>query len=483
MAFSVLYLLIIFTVATSVLLLILSIRYYYARRIHNFSEKLFIKTEELLREKSKTENLLSRVLPRQTAKELITQGRVDSKKFQMVTVLFADIQGFTKITDEINADILIDQLDKLFYEFDSIVERYGIEKIKTIGDAYMCAGGIPKENLTNPIEVVAAAVEMMGCMKRINEQHNNGKEIWELRIGIDTGPVISGVVGRNKLTYDIWGSTVNVASRMESTGEAGKINISENTFLIVRDFFECRFRGKIPIKNKGDINMYFVEGFKPQFSGENLFSPNHDFIVELQLVRLSDLEEFVLEKLEKGLPENLYYHNLKHTVDVYTQVEIIGRSENVSREEMLLLRTAALFHDMGHLIDYATHEEMGVKMAHEILPSYGYTAEQIAQISGLIMVTKLPPQPKNLLEEIICDADLDYLGRSDFIPVSNALYKELHEHGMVGSLHDWNALQIQFIQNHQYFTKTARRLRNVNKDVQLQNIKRWMDELENNAYL
>lgn len=483
MAYTLTIILTLFVLATSILVVLLYLRYHYTLKLHNLNQKLFVRTEELLREKSKTENLLSRVLPREMAKELITQGRVDSQKFQMVTVLFADIQGFTKITDEVNSDTLIDQLDKLFYEFDLIVDKYGIEKIKTIGDAYMCAGGLPKPNRTNPIEVVAAAVEMMGKMKLINEQLNRGHEFWELRIGIDTGPVIAGVVGRNKLAYDIWGTTVNIASRMESTGEPGKINISENTYLVVRDFFSCQYRGKIPVKNKGDVNMYFVDGFLPNYSAETSYIPNSDFLVELQLVRLGDLEEFVLEKLEQGLPKNLYYHNLKHTVDVFTQVELIGRSENVSKEDMLLLRTAALFHDMGHLIDYATHEEMSVKMAHEILPSYGYSAQQIARIAELIMATKLPPAPKNLLEEIICDADLDYLGRPDFIPVSNALYKELHEHGMVGSLHDWNSLQIKFIQNHQYFTKTARRLRNVNKDVQLQNLKRWMEEIENNAYL
>ena len=298
-------------------------------------------------------------------------------------------------------------------------------------------------------------------------------------MGIDTGPVIAGVVGQSKISYDIWGATVNTASRMESAGEAGKINISENTYLLVRDFFICTYRGQIPVKNRGNIQMYFVEGILPNLS-QNLEGtlPNQDFFIELQLIRLSDLEELVLEKLEQGLPKNLYYHNVKHTVDVYTQVELIGRAEGVSKEDLLLLRTAALFHDAGHLVDYATHEQMGVKLAREILPNYRYSSDQIDEICKLIMSTKLPPNPKNLLEEIICDADLDYLGRTDFIPVSNMLYKEMHENGMIGSLHEWNILQMNFIQNHQYFTQTARRLRNVNKDMQLQNIKSWINQME-----
>ncbi len=454
------------------------ISYSRTKAMHGLETLLFQRTNELLKEREKSENLLARVLPQETADELKQFGKIKAQKFQMVTVLFSDIQGFTKITDDTDSEELIDQLDRFVYEFDSVVQKYHIEKIKTVGDAYMCAGGLPKKNRTNPIEVVVVALEMMSWMKETNRRHQKG-DVWELRMGIDTGPVIAGVVGQSKISYDIWGATVNTASRMESAGEAGKINISENTYLLVRDFFICTYRGQIPVKNRGNIQMYFVEGILPNLS-QNLEGtlPNQDFFIELQLIRLSDLEELVLEKLEQGLPKNLYYHNVKHTVDVYTQVELIGRAEGVSKEDLLLLRTAALFHDAGHLVDYATHEQMGVKLAREILPNYRYSSDQIDEICKLIMSTKLPPNPKNLLEEIICDADLDYLGRTDFIPVSNMLYKEMHENGMIGSLHEWNILQMNFIQNHQYFTQTARRLRNVNKDMQLQNIKSWINQME-----
>jgi len=435
------------------------------------------RTEELVKEKEKTDNLLERVLPRETATELKETGKVNTQKFNMATVLFSDIQGFTKITDDLNPESLIDQLDKFFLYFDSVVDKYKIEKIKTIGDAYMCAGGIPHKNRTNPVEVVLAALEMINYMHTINKEHSHFQDIWDLRIGIDTGPVIAGVVGRNKLSYDIWGTTVNTASRMESSGEVGKINISGNTYILVQDYFLCTYRGKMPIKNKGDIEMYFVDGIRPELSNNyDIFKPNADFLLQLQFLRFGDVEEFILEKLEKGLPKNLYYHNLKHTIDVYTQVELIGRSENVTQEEQLLLQTAALFHDAGHLIDYDTHEEMGVKLAREILPDYQYSERQIEIISELILVTKLPPKPKNLMEAIMCDADLDYLGRVDFIPVSNMLYKELHEHGRIGTIQEWNEMQIKFIEKHQYFTNTARRLRNVNKNSQLENIKKWIEE-------
>ena len=427
-------------------------------------------SEALKLERERNNNLISRVLKPNLLDKETVKGKPETQKFKMVTVLFADIQGFTNIVDEMNPESLIDELDRFFLKFDSVVGQYNIEKIKTIGDAYMCAGGIPIKNRTNPVEVILAALHMNAYMKDM--QAHKGQEVWSLRIGIDTGPVIAGTIGSIKPSYDIWGTTVNIASRMESSSAAGKINITENTFMFVKEYFSCTYRGIMPVKNKGDTNMYFVDGIIPQLSQtERCFLPNKEFNIQLQLLRLGDLEEFVLDKLEKGLPKNLYYHNLKHTVDVYTEVELIGRAEGISEEDLLLVRTAALLHDAGHLIDYQTHEEMGVKLAKEILPQYQYSAEQVEIICSIIMATKMPPKPKNLLEMIICDADLDYLGRTDFIPVSNNLFRELHEHGKIDSLDTWNRLQVNFIEQHQYFTKTAKDLRNVNKNIQLDKIR------------
>ncbi len=428
------------------------------------------KEKDLRREIERNSNLLSRVIQNVHPETALSPAKVETQKFKMVTVLFADIQGFTRIVDEMNPESLIDELDRFFLKFDAVVQHYNIEKIKTIGDAYMCAGGIPIKNRTNPVEVVLAALQMNAYMKDL--QANKDQEVWSLRIGIDTGPVIAGTIGSLKPAYDIWGTTVNIASRMESSSDGGKINITGNTFMFVKEYFNCKYRGKMPVKNRGDIDMYFVEDIIPKLSKcDCFFLPNTEFTTQLQLLRLGDLEEFVLDKLEKGLPKNLYYHNLKHTVDVYTQVELIGRAEGLCEEDLLLVRTAALIHDAGHLIDYDYHEEMGVKLAKEILPKYQYRPEQIEVISSIIMATKMPPNPQTLMERIICDADLDYLGRADFLPVSNNLFKELHEHGRISSLTDWNNMQVKFIEKHQYFTNTAQKLRNVNKNIQLDKIK------------
>ncbi|MEA3316356.1 MAG: adenylate/guanylate cyclase domain-containing protein, partial [Bacteroidota bacterium] len=386
--------------------------YYFAREKFKLENVINERTEEIVLQKEKADNLLNRVLPKNTANELKSGKKAGPYHYKMTTVLFSDIQGFTKIAEQLDSDKLIDELDKFFLKFDSVVEKYNIEKIKTIGDAYMCAGGIPIKNRTNPVEMTVVAMEIQNYMKSLKRNKNTEKaKIWDLRIGIDTGPVIAGVLGRNKITYDIWGGTVNTASRMESSGEPGKINITENTYLLIKDFFICRYRGKMPVKHKGEIDMYFVESYKPKLASDvkGLY-PNDNFFIQLQLLRFNDLEEFILEKIQNGLPDNLFYHDIKHTIDVVTQVELIGRSEEISDKELLLLKTAALFHDIGHLVDYDTHEEEGVKLAIKILPEYKYSKQQIEEITKLIMVTKLPQEPINLLEEIICDADLDYLG-------------------------------------------------------------------------
>jgi class 3 adenylate cyclase len=215
---------------------ILNLRF--ARRQYSLEQIINKRTEDLIIEKEKTEELLANVLPRNTASEIMEKGKATKIKYNFVTVLFSDIQGFTKIAEEMNPEMLIDELDKFFFYFDSVVEKFGIEKIKTIGDAYMCAGGIPEKNRTNPVEVILAALEMKAYMNRLKiTSEIEGMRYWDIRIGIHTGTVVAGVVGQKKLSFDIWGDTVNTASRMESSGEAGKINISGTTFEFVKEFF------------------------------------------------------------------------------------------------------------------------------------------------------------------------------------------------------------------------------------------------------
>jgi len=399
----------------------------------------------------------------------LSQDRV--KKYNMATVLFAYIAGFKHLTDDKYSEAAMDQLDEVLIEFDRVLKKYKIHKIKTIGDTYMAAGGIPVKNITNPIDVVMAALEMNMFLNQL--RRIDGRSYWKMSLGIHTGPVSANLSGKRKISYDIKGDTVNIAHRMQSVGDNGKILISVMTYELIKEFFICEYYGKMPVKYKGDLEMFVVNGIRPEYSlsGKGTL-PNALFNTKFKLLQFNDIQEMILDKLEKELPAYLYYHNVKHTVDVVTEVELIGWAEGLADEDILLLKTAALFHDAGHCIAYDEHEYHGTQMVKEWLPGFGYTEEQIEKICSIIMATKLPPQPKNIHQQIICDADLDYLGRSDMIPVSNNLYKELQEQNKIGSFNDWNKLQVKFITGHTYFTKTAQSLREVNKQKQIERIRR-----------
>lgn len=221
------------------------------------------RTNELAEAKEKSDRLLLNILPAATAEELKETGTAKARRYPNASVLFSDLKGFTAITEKISPDELVKMLDDTFRSFDAVCDRYGIEKIKTMGDAYMCACGLPYEREDHAVQLVHFAFEMLAAVEAINQRYNtrNLPEI-NIRIGIHSGSVISGVVGDKKFAYDIWGDTVNIASRMESSGKVGHINISHATYLLVRDHFSCNSRGKVHAKNKGEMEMYFVS--KPE---------------------------------------------------------------------------------------------------------------------------------------------------------------------------------------------------------------------------
>jgi class 3 adenylate cyclase len=236
------------------------IMYYYKSENARQEKLLALKNESLTLEKQKSDNLLLNILPFETAEELKQTGTAKSRRFNMVTVMFTDFKGFTKLSERLDPEKLVREIDRYFSFFDQVISKYYLEKIKTIGDAYLCAGGLPEENNTHAGDVALAALEIQEFMQ---QQKSNGDGLFlEVRSGIHTGPVVAGIVGTKKFAYDIWGDTVNIASRMESSGEAGKVNISGTTYELIKDNFACLYRGKIAAKDKGDVDMYFIESAK-----------------------------------------------------------------------------------------------------------------------------------------------------------------------------------------------------------------------------
>jgi class 3 adenylate cyclase len=225
------------------------------------------RTADLEDEKKKTEELLLNILPRETADELQKYGKATARHYNQVSVLFTDFKGFTNFAENTRPEDLVSELHSYFVRFDEIIGKYYLEKIKTIGDAYMCAGGVPIRNNSNAIAITLAALEIRDFMDEVCKNKRQRNEVpLEIRIGIHTGPLTAGVVGMKKFAYDIWGDTVNTASRMETASEPGMINVSGTTHELIKKYFECESRGKKEVKGKGPVDMYFVNRIKPEFT-------------------------------------------------------------------------------------------------------------------------------------------------------------------------------------------------------------------------
>ncbi len=225
---------------------------------HN--EVLAEKNKIIREEQARSEQLLLNILPVAIANELKLHGAAQTRLYKQATVVFIDFIGFSRIAAKLSPEQLVGDLDYCFKAFDKIIADYGLEKIKTIGDAYMCAGGLPKPSPEHPVNVIKAALEIQHFLAGWKlEKIDKGLPVFEARVGVHTGEIIAGVVGDIKFAYDIWGDTVNVASRMETSGEGGRVNISGTTYDLVKDKFKCEYRGKVPAKNMGEVDMYFVE--------------------------------------------------------------------------------------------------------------------------------------------------------------------------------------------------------------------------------
>lgn len=417
------------------------------------------RTKDLRSEKEESERLLHNILPVSIANELKKKGYTSAQSFKQVTMLFTDFKGFTAQSALISPEHLVAELNDIFKGFDAIMDEYGVEKIKTIGDAYMAVCGLPEEREDHALQCIRAG---QGMLDFLAKRAKTAKIKWQMRVGIHSGGLVAGVVGTKKFTYDVWGDTVNTAARMESNGEPGRINISKVTSEIVKDYFEFEPRGFIEAKGKGKIEMFFVGKPKKKLKKEKKAIPK---------APIEKVEKFIFNKLEKELPEGLFYHGVHHTKDMYQSAIEIAEQENIEGNDLNLVRVAALFHDSGFTTTYQDHEEAGCKIAKKELPAFGYSKEEIEAVCGMIMTTKVPQTAKTQLEKVICDADLDYLGTDKFGRIGSTLLEELNGRGAGLSVMKWNELQIGFLENHKFYTKTCKKLRDPVKKQHLEMLK------------
>lgn len=238
------------------------------------------------RERARADALLCDILPGAVAEEMKANGQVQARYSPLVTVLFADFHDFTRLASRMEPAALVQTLDRYFAAFDELVERHGLEKIKTIGDCYMCAGGVPAPSRSHAVDACLAALQMQAVASRLDrERATFGQEPWRMRIGVHVGPVMSGVVGRRKFTYDIWGDVVNVAQRMEEAGAPGRINISEAVHHRVRHLFDCEPRGPVAIRGKGPAPMFFLNRIRAELAEDDEgFAPSARFALERRRV-------------------------------------------------------------------------------------------------------------------------------------------------------------------------------------------------------
>ncbi len=427
--------------------------------------------------------LLNNIFPENVLSELSNNGKFSPKRIENGVVLFTDFVDFSLKSKSLNPLRLIHQLERYFIKFDEIIERYNLEKIKTIGDAYMALAGVTENKPEPAIRACLAALEIRDYIQTERDIALATKtDFWEIRIGLHMGPLVAGIIGATKFNFDVWGDTVNIASRAEASTKRGTVTITSNVFAKVEPYFETVTRGKVDIlKRGGAIDMYFLKSLKREFG---MYSegnaPNSELrvVCGLPSVDFKNLRTHIINQLKSLLPDYLSYHDLPHTIDVEKAVIRYANLEGIAKDDQLLLQTAALFHDAGFILQYHNNEDIGIGMVRTTLPRYGYTAEQIDQIANLINSTKSSVEPTTLLEEIMCDADHDYIGRPEYHIIAKKLREELKTNNEVFTEEEWINFQLDFLENkHKYYTETANNIRLISKTTRIKELKKQLEKL------
>ena len=421
-------------------------------------------------------NLLENILPAKTIKEFNQYGKSTPEKIENCSVLFTDFVGFSNKATQMTPKELIHQLDYYFSKFDEIILKYQLEKIKTIGDAYMAVGGVGTNNENTEIKTALAALDIRNFMQNeIITRKAFGKDYWDIRIGIHSGGLIGGVIGKHKFSYDVWGDTVNIAARCEQNSIPNHINVTDYFKSKIEPYFNFTARGPIKIKNCGEVDMFFLNKIEPEYSLYHTGKKANLDLRKLAKLPISDFDgfrTFIISKLKAELSDDLFYHSVEHTLNVEKAALKYAKLEGLEKDSIFHLRTAALFHDAGFLIEYKDNESIGVRILEKYAHDFGYSDTDIKIISKVILATNNQTEPTNLIEMIMCDADHDYLGRQDYHHVSAKLHKELEIYERVIGTKGWLILQIDYLESkHKYYTTSAYNLRQFGKENRIKELK------------
>ncbi len=422
--------------------------------------------------------LLSNIFPEKVLEDLNSIGKFSPKRIENGVVLFTDFVNFSNKAKSINPMKLLKKLESYFTKFDEITNRYKLEKIKTIGDSYMAIAGVT-ESLNRPeIRACLAALEMRDFMQNERDLAKAmNRDFWEIRVGIHAGPLVAGVIGTKKYSFDVWGDTVNIASRAEQMASPDSIMVTKTIANLVDNYFDLTLFGDVEIKKRGGtIQMYSINRLKLEHClyGEGKIA-NTSLLqaCELPGSDFDHMQKDILNRLKSMLPEELVYHDINHTLNVEKAAIRIAKLEGLTDYETMLLRTAVYYHDAGFLVQYDDNEEYAVKMANNILPYFGYNTEEVKIITEIIESTKSGKKPQTILQQIMCDADHDYLGRADYYHVVKKLREELENQEIFMDDTEWLDFQLNYLENkHQFYTETAKNIRQGGKKARILELKK-----------
>lgn len=428
--------------------------------------------------------LLKNIFPENILNDLASGGKYTPKRIDHGVVLFTDFVDFSTKAKYVSPLKLINKLEGYFTKFDEIISKYNLEKIKTIGDSYMALAGVTEKEPLPAVRACLAAIEIRNYMK---DQRDVAialkRDFWEVRVGLHMGPLVAGIIGDKKYSFDVWGDTVNIASRAETASKGGEITITSSIHKEVIEYFELESRGKIDIhKRGGSIDMFYLKEIKSEYCLYNegkMASAELRAVCGLLPMDFEQMRRQILNRLKSLLPENIIYHDIPHTLNVEKAAMRYAKLEGVSDQDMFLLRTATLLHDAGFVYRYHENENFAIGVARSLLPEFGYSPHQIDIICGIINATKFDVDPKTQLEKIMCDADHDYLGRPDYNQIALKLRHELEEFGQTFTDLEWYKYQLRFLENiHEFHTETAKNLRQNGKENRITDLKRRIRQTE-----